>query len=145
MSASGVRQLYNMVAVPGFTYGAEVWYTSLFKTSVEGNTKGSVAITNKLKSIQCKVAITITGAIQMTARDIIDVHANILPIDLLFNKVLFRAAICLCSLPPAHPLHKTIHTADYRKVEQDQSPIHNFLFLSCHKPGNIETVNAVRC
>ena len=42
MSASGVRQLYNMVAVPGFTYGAEVWYTSLFKTSEEGNTKGSV-------------------------------------------------------------------------------------------------------
>ena len=31
MPASGVRQLYNTVVVPGFTYGAEVWYTSLHK------------------------------------------------------------------------------------------------------------------
>jgi hypothetical protein len=63
MSASGVRQLYNTVAVPGFTYGAEVWYMGLTKPQGEGNTKGLVAITSKLKLIQCKVATTITGAI----------------------------------------------------------------------------------
>ena len=100
MSASGVRQLYNMVAVPGFTYSTEVWYTGLTKLRDEGNTKGSVAIMNKLKSIQRKVATTITGAIRTMAGDILDAHANIQPIDLLFNKVLFRAASCL--LAPAH-------------------------------------------
>jgi len=40
-----------------------------------------------LKSIHRKVAMTITGAIRTTAGDILDAHANILPIDLLFNKV----------------------------------------------------------
>ena len=89
MPASRVRQLYNMVAVPWFTYGAEVWYTSLYKPKEEGNMKGLVAITNKLRSIQCKVASTITGALRTTAGDTMDAHANLLPVDLLFNKVLF--------------------------------------------------------
>ena len=92
MSASGIKQLYNTVAVPGFSYGAEVWYTSLSKTSREGNTKGSVVFTNKLRSIQRKVASTVTGVIRTTAGDKLDAHANLLPVDLLLNKVLFRAA-----------------------------------------------------
>ena len=46
------RQLYTMVSVPGFTYGAEVWYTPTFKLAGAGKMKGSVAITNKLRSTQ---------------------------------------------------------------------------------------------
>ena len=111
MSASGVRQLYNTVAVPGFTYRAKVWYTGLHKPKEEGNMKGSVAITNKIQSMQCKVASTITGALRTTAGDTLDAHANILPVDLLLNKVLFRAATWLCLLPDTHPLHDTIRSA----------------------------------
>jgi hypothetical protein len=59
MLASGVHQLYNMVAVPGFTYGVEVWYTGLFKPNKEGNTS-SVAV---IRTIQHKVTTTIMGAI----------------------------------------------------------------------------------
>ena len=53
MSASGVRQLYNMVAVPGFTYRAEIRYTGLHKPKAEGKTKGSVAITNPCSIRSC--------------------------------------------------------------------------------------------
>jgi len=144
MSASGVRQLYNTVVVLGFTYGAEVWYTGLTKLRDEGNTKGSVAITNKLKSIQRKVATTIMGAIRTTAGDILDAHANILPIDLLFNKVLFRAALHLCSLPRTHPLHTIIRTANRHKVKRHKSPIHNLLSHLKLNSNYIEIVKAVR-
>ena len=144
MPASGVRQLYNTVAVPGLTYGAEVWYTGLYKPKEEGNTKGSVAITNKLRSIQHKVASTITGALRTTAGDTLDAHANLLPVDLLFNKVPFRAATRLCSLPNTHPLHDTLKTAARRKVKRHKSPIHHLLYLSRLKPGDIETIKAVR-
>ena len=83
-----MRQLYNTVAVPGFTYGAEVWYTGLDKPSGTSKMKGSVALTNKLHSIQCTAAKTIMGALGTTAGDILDeVHANILPIDLLFTRL----------------------------------------------------------
>jgi hypothetical protein len=99
LKPSDARQLYMTVSVPGFTYGAEVWYTPTFKTAGAGKMKGSVMITNKLRSTQRKVAKTITGALSSTAGDILDVHANLFPIDLLFRKILFRAAIRICSLP----------------------------------------------
>src|ERR1700677_5235976 len=69
-------------------------------------------------------------------------QANILPINLLFNEVLFRATMCLCLLLPSYPLHSIMHTA---KVKWHRLPIHNLLFLSCLNPGDIEIVNAVRC
>jgi len=110
--------------------------------SKEGNTKGSVVIMNKLKFIQHKVATTITGAIRTTAGDTLDMQANILPINILFNKVLFRATTCLCLLLPSYPLHSIMCTA---KVKWHRSPIHNLFFLSHLNPGDIEIVNAVRC
>ena len=97
MFVSGVRQLYKMVAIPGFTYRAEVWYIGLLKPNEEGNTRGLVSVTNKLRTIQHKVATMITGAIFTTAGDTLDVHTNLLPIDLL-NKMLFRVLMQLCSL-----------------------------------------------
>jgi hypothetical protein len=51
VSPTGIKQLYNTVAVPRFTYSAEVWYTYLYKPVGLKKTKGSVAITNKLQSI----------------------------------------------------------------------------------------------
>ena len=48
LSTTGTKQLYNTVAVPRFSYGAEVWYTYLHKPGATGKTRGSVAITNKL-------------------------------------------------------------------------------------------------
>src|ERR1700691_4093350 len=110
--------------------------------SKKGNTKGSVAIMNKLKLIQHKVTTTITRAIRTTAGDTLDMQANILPINLLFNKVLFRATMCLCLLLPSYPPHSIMRTA---KVKWHRSPIHNLFFLSHLNPGDIEIVNAVRC
>jgi len=93
LSSSNKKQIYNTVAVPGFTYGAEVWYSFLHKPEHASETKGSVAITNKLHSVQRKVAKAITGGLSTTAGNILDMHAYILPIDLLFCKLLFRAAL----------------------------------------------------
>lgn len=108
VSTSGVKQLYVTVAIPRFSYAAEVWYTYLHKPESSSKTRGSVAITNKLRSAQRKVAKTIMGGLSTTAGDILDVHAYILPIDLLFCKLLFRAALRICSLPSTHPLHPLV-------------------------------------
>jgi hypothetical protein len=139
------RQLYTTVSVPGFTYGAEVWYTPTSKPAGVGKTKGLVAITNKLRSTQRKAAKTVTGALSSTAGDILDVHANLLPIDLLFNKILFRAAVRICSLPQSHPLHSAIRKAARRPVKRHRSPLHNLLLLANISPDNVETIAAVRC
>ncbi|KAF8218529.1 hypothetical protein L208DRAFT_1350502, partial [Tricholoma matsutake] len=53
----------------------------------------------------------ITGSLSTTAGDVLDIHANLLPIDLLYHKILFCAIICLASLPSSHPLHNHVHSA----------------------------------
>jgi hypothetical protein len=73
-----------MVAIPGFMYGAEVWYNYLHKPESTSKVKGLVAITNKLHSMQRKVVKTITGGLSTMVGNIMDVHAYILPIELLF-------------------------------------------------------------
>jgi ribonuclease HI len=144
VSTSGTKQLYNTVAVPRFTYGAEVWYTYLHKPEGTNKTKGSVAVTNKLLSMQCKVAKAITGGLSSTAGDILDVHAHILPIDLLFCKLLFRAALRLCSLPLAHPLHSLVRSVTCQKIRQHLSPIHHLICFAHVNPKEVEVISTVQ-
>jgi hypothetical protein len=93
VTTAGTKQLYDTVAILRFTYVAEVWYSYLHKPEGDNKMKGSVAITNKLRSVQHKVAKTIMGSLSSAAGNILDVHAFILPINLLFCKLLVRAAI----------------------------------------------------
>jgi hypothetical protein len=86
MGASGLRQLYLTVSVPGITYAAEVWYTGIHQPAGGTRKKGSVAITNKLKTTQCRVAKTIMGVLSTTVGDTMDVYAFILPVNLLFTE-----------------------------------------------------------
>jgi hypothetical protein len=139
-----MKQLYNTVAIPRFTYGAEVWYTYLHKPEGAKKMKGSVAITNKLCSIQCKVAISITGGLSSTAGNILDAHTFILPIDLLFCKLLFRAALHLCSLPSTHPLHPMLCSASCHNLRRHLSPIHHLLHLVNANPNEIEMITPSR-
>jgi hypothetical protein len=144
VSFTGMKQLYNTVAVPRFSYGTKVWYTYLHKPEGAKKTKGSVAITNKLRSIQCKVAISITGGLSTTASDILEAHTYILPIELLFCKVLFRAALRLCSLPLTHLLHPLLHSASHHNLRRHLSPIHHLLCLVNINQNDIETVSLTR-
>jgi ribonuclease HI len=144
ISTAGTKQLYNTVAIPRFTYGADVWYTYLHKPEGANKTKGSVAITNKFRSIQRKVAKAITGGLSSTAGDILDVHAYILPIDLLFCKLLFRASLWLCTLPQSHPLHPLVRSVTHRNVKCHLSPIHHLIHFAHINPKEIETISPVR-
>lgn len=140
MKAKGLRQLYLTVSVPGITYAVEVWYTAIYQPSGHARKKGSVAITNKLRSTQRKVAKTITGALATTAGDVLDIHAFLLPVDLMFRKVQFRAATRVCALPASHPLYKVVRRAASRPVKRHRSPLHNLLYASGLQPNEVETI-----
>jgi len=117
MPPSCIHQLYNTVAVPAFTYGADVWYTGIHSSSTGKKCLGSIAVTKKLVSVQRRASKLITGSLSTATGDVLDAHANLLPIDLLFNKVLFQAAICIASLPPTHPLHSPACKAAAQSVK----------------------------
>lgn len=141
---SKVRQLYNTVAVPAFTYAADIWYVGLHKSQGSEKTSGSVGITKKLASIQRRVTKCITGAISTTAGDIMEVHANILPMELLFHKVLYRAATRLCTLTDTNPLFSLARRAASRYVKKHRSPLHHLFYTTRLKPNNVETIAPTR-
>ena len=117
MSTPGIKQLYNTVAIPRFTYGMGVWYMYLHKPINLGKMCGSVGITNKLCLVQQKVAKVITGRLSTTVGDIMDIHSYILPIDLVFFRLLFWASLQICSLPKSHPLHALVQKESRHKAK----------------------------
>jgi hypothetical protein len=100
-----MRQLYNVVAVPKMTYAADVWYTPIYRLKDKMRNSRSVNAMKKLASIKRMATLAITGALCTTATDVLDLHANLLPVELLFHKVCHRAAVHLATLPDTHPLH----------------------------------------
>ena len=73
-----------------------------------------------------------------------DVHAYVLPLDLLFCKLLYRAAIRLLSLPTAHPLARCVRSASRRKVKHHLLPIHHLINFAGLDPKDVETIAPVR-
>jgi len=144
MPPKRLRQLYNTVAVPAFTYAADIWYLGLHLSPKGLKCLGSITITKKLTSIQRRITRAITGALSTTAGNVLEAHTNLLPIDLLFNKVLFRAATRIASLPSSHPLFSLSCRAAKRYVRQHRSPLHNLFHSTVIKPDTVETVDVFR-
>ena len=82
--------------------------------------------------------------VKYNGRRHLDTHAYILPIDLLFCKLLFRAFLRMSALPKAHPLHPLVRKATRRKTKRHLSPIHNLINFADINPKNIETISPVR-
>lgn len=144
MPPSKLKQLYNTVAVPAITYAADIWYTGIHKSDTDTKTRGSVGVTGKLRSIQRRAAKYITGALATTAGDVMDAHAHILPTDLLFHKVLFRAAARICSLPRTHPLYPIARRTARHYVNHHRSPLHQLFHVTKLRPDEIETITPIR-
>jgi hypothetical protein len=74
------------------------------------------------------------------AGDVLDVHTFLLQIDLMFSKVLFRAASCVCTLLDTHLLYKVAQRAASCSVKCHRSPLHNLLHFSELLLGKVETI-----
>ena len=62
-----MRQLYCTVAIPKFTYAADVWYTPVMRGPQQAKATGSVGATKRLASIQRIAITTISGMLCTTA------------------------------------------------------------------------------
>ena len=133
-----MRQLYYAVAVPRFTYAADIWYAPVTRAVPDARASGSVGATKRLESIQCMAVMAITGALHTTAMDIMEAHANMLLVELLMHRVCHRAAVRLATLPDTHPLHKPVLTCACRWAKRHLSPIHLLLRAYKIKPAEFE-------
>lgn len=132
--------LYRAIAVPKYTYAADVWFTPLHRKEGQKRTTGSVNVVRKLTSIQRIATTAITGAMRTTATDTLEAHADIQPIELTLLETCHRAVLRLASLPKSHPLHKPISTCARRMVKRHASPLHNLLHTFGIKLDAYETI-----
>ncbi|KAJ3754820.1 hypothetical protein EV360DRAFT_50905, partial [Lentinula raphanica] len=90
-AASHVREWYIATLMSGMLYGADVFLTPQHHPGAASR-DGSVrkkpqrAVVGKLASIQRQVALMITGALPSTPTDLLDIHADLLPMPLAIDK-----------------------------------------------------------
>lgn len=73
--------------------------------------------------------------------DVLDLHANIPPLHLEIDKHCHRAATCIATLPPAHPLHKPVKKCTSRTiVKRHLSPLYKLMKTYSTQPSSIECI-----
>lgn len=140
-----LRQLYLSVAVPKMTYAIDVWWTPV-RPPPPGKKQhlGSVGFTKRLEGVQRMATLAITGALRTTATDVLDIHADTLPIELLLHQACQRSIVRLASLPDTHPLQAMVRRCAKMQVKKHRTPIHEMLRTYEIDPTNIETLSPIR-
>lgn len=138
-----MRQLYLTVAVPKFTYGTDIWFRLIRRrgSNVNVTQRGSKGIVKRLTSIQRIAALSITGTMRTSPTDVLEAHANLLPIPLLLQNICHRATVCLATLPQSHPLYSKLQWIAGHNVQTHHSSLHNLLHTFCIFPNDVETIN----
>ena len=124
VQATYMRQLYCTVAIPKLTYAVDVWYMPVQKKEGRKKAMESVGLVCKLTSVQWLATIAITGAMRTTASNILEAHANVLPIELLLLGICHRAFSHMLALLKSHPLHHPLHSCTCQLVKRHPSPLH---------------------
>ncbi|QRV76909.1 RNA-directed DNA polymerase from transposon X-element [Ceratobasidium sp. AG-Ba] len=134
-----VRKLYVSIAVPRFTYAADVWFTQI-RPPKEGSTRysGSTGFANKLLVIQSLAARVILGALRSTPIAHLNAFSSLLPVQYLLNEVCQRAAIRLATVPNLHPLRKEVAHILRVNRKSHTSPMHNLLRYIEQLPVDLE-------
>ncbi|KAJ7113044.1 hypothetical protein C8R44DRAFT_710815, partial [Mycena epipterygia] len=122
-------------------YGADIF---LNPTSAKTRSSPTRAILSKLRTIQRRAALAITGAMSSTPTDALDVYANLLPVQYLVEKARYGAAMRLATLPATHPLYKPVANAAKRYVKRHHTPLHELMAEFEIKPGEMEKMKSVR-
>jgi len=138
------RQLYQAIAIPKMLYAANIWFKPIYQHDSNTRQRGSIGIAKKLTSVQRSAAIAITGAMRTTATDILEAHANLLPVPLLLQITCHRAIVRLTTHPSTHPLHAPIRKAAKHFVSSHRSSLHHLTNTFSISPDDIESINPVR-
>ena len=140
ISPRQMHQLYQAVAIPSFTYAADVWFTPICRDTGDERSRGSIGTARKLTTVQCMATAAVMRALRTSASDIMEVHANLMPIELLLNKVCHQAALRLAALPESHPLYKPVRQSAQHFIRRHRSPLHHLFHAFGMRPSDCETI-----
>ncbi|KAF7363687.1 RNA-directed DNA polymerase from transposon X-element [Mycena sanguinolenta] len=144
-----MRQLYLGVCVPRMLYAADLFLSPpavnrTLLARLDPKAHRTPAVIKKLRTIQRRAALAITGALRSTPTDVLDVYANLLPIEQLIDKVRASAALRIATRPATHPLHHAIRREAARLSYTHSSPLQDLVADFVLDPQNMERITAVR-
>lgn len=134
-------QLYLAVAVPKMIYAADLWFSPVYREGSNTLQRGSIGVAKRLSTVQCLVAIAITGAMRTSATDIIEAHANLLPTPLILQNACHRAILRIAALPNTHPLHAPVRKAASRYVTAHRTSLHRLTHRFDISPNTSPTLD----
>src|SRR6266481_7547832 len=83
----------------------------------------------------------VTGALRTSTTDVMEVHANLIPTELLLHRIFHRATLCLAALPDPHPLHKVVKQTAHRDIKRHRSSLHQLFHTFSLRPTECETIS----
>ena len=125
-------------------YAADVWYMPVYLHAGRERRCSSVGITSRLASVQRLASTAIMGALHSTVTDILDLHTNLLPVELMLHKVCQRAAVQLAILPASHPLLVPFKTQAKHFIKTHRSPLHELAFIYDISSSSFKTLSPAR-
>ena len=141
ISAKLIRQLYRAVAIPKMTYAASIWFRPMFHAGSPSTVRGSKGIAAKMTQVQRSAALAITGAMQTSPTDSTEAHANLYPVPILMQRILFNSTLRLTSLPSQHPLQPIVRRIAKRNVKRHKTALHHLVHGLAIKPCKTETIS----
>ena len=102
LSPKLMSMLYKTVLIPKIFYGTDVWYSPPESRTGAQRQTGSVGALRKFTTVQRMCTIAITGAYRTTPTELLDLHANTLPVDIQLRKQHRRTAARYAALPASH-------------------------------------------
>jgi hypothetical protein len=119
-----LRRLYVAVAIPKALYAADVWLCPIFRKEDALRDSGSSGVIKRLVSVQRMAALAITGAMRSTPNDVLDICANLWPMQ------------------PLSPLIQ--HAARVGLVKRHLTRLNTLFHLFPHaNPKTVETIPVV--
>lgn len=141
LPATMLRRLYLAVAVPKMLYAIDVWCTPPYTHDLPSRTRGSIGTIRKISRVQRQALLAITGAYRTTATDVLEIYANVLPLELRIQNLCHQAAIRLASHPSSHPLQPLVRRAAARTVKRHKSPLHHIMQAFNITPDSTEKLD----
>lgn len=136
-------QLYKAIAVLKMLYGCDVMNVPIQRKSDVKRMSGSVGFAMNLARVQCLAATAIMGALYNTATDVLDMHANLLPMVLNINKISQGEAMQYATLSKTYLLCQVIWQSK-RYVKWHWFPMHKLLNVFQIDPNTTETIEIAR-
>ncbi|KAJ7321928.1 hypothetical protein DFH08DRAFT_712554, partial [Mycena albidolilacea] len=116
-----IRHLYLAICVPRMLYGAEVWLALVWQRMKGTNCKHDGRVIVKKLETLLQAGRLMLG----TMASSLNAHADLLPMLLVIDKLLQKAATRSVTMPKTHPLHAAVRNAMcYQHVKKYLSPLH---------------------